>query len=78
MLNTGIFPDQLKVEKGVPIHKKDDETLLTNYRPISMLPSISKILKKSFNQLYQHFKINNLFYNAQYGFRSEHYRICCL
>ncbi len=57
----------------VPIHKKDDETPFTNYTPISLLPSISKLFKKEviFNQLYQHFKINILFYNAQYGFRNK-------
>ncbi len=38
-----------------------------------MLPSISNFFEKViFKQLYQHFKINNLFYNAQHGFRSEH------
>ncbi len=57
----------------VPIHKKDGETLFTNYQPISMLPSISKFFEKViYNQLYKHFKINNLFYNAQYGFRNEY------
>ncbi len=36
-------------------------------------PQFQKIFEKViFNQLYQHFKINNLFYNAQYGFRNEH------
>ncbi len=57
----------------VLIHKKDDETLFINYSPISLLPSISKMFEKViFNQLYQHFKINNLLYTAQYGFRNEH------
>ncbi len=48
VLNTGIFPEQLKIAKVVPIHKKDDETLFTNYLPISLLPSISKFLRKSY------------------------------
>ncbi len=46
MLNTGIFSDKLKVAKITPIFKNDDETLLTNYRPISFLPAISKVFEK--------------------------------
>ncbi len=46
MLNTGIFPDKLKISKIIPMHKKENENLFTNYRPISLLPAISKILKK--------------------------------
>ncbi len=73
MLNTGIFPDKLKIAKIIPIHKKDDETLFNNYRPISLLPAISKIFEKViFMQIYQFFQENKLLYNAQYGFRTEH------
>ncbi len=73
MLNTGIFPDKLKLAKVSPIYKKEDETLFTNYRPISLLPAISKVFEKViFKQLYHFFQSNNLFYNSQYGFRSKH------
>ncbi len=48
MLNTGICPDKLKIAKIIPNHKKEDETLFTNYRPISLLPAISKIVEKVF------------------------------
>jgi hypothetical protein len=73
MLNTGIFPDKLKIAKIMPIHKKDDETLFTNYRPISLLPAISKIFEKViFKQIYKFFQDKKLFFNAQYGFRFEH------
>ena len=43
VLNTGIFPDELKIAKVIPLFKKDDPKLLKNYRPISLLPTISKV-----------------------------------
>ncbi len=73
MLNTSIFPDKLKIAKISAIHKKDDDTLFTYYRPISLLPAISKIFEKViFKQLYEFFQAITLFYNSQYGFRTKH------
>ena len=73
MLCTGIFPDNLKIAKVNPVFKKDDDTQFTNYRPISLLPAISKIFEKViFNQLYNYFQEKQLFYNSQYGFRDKH------
>ena len=72
-LTTGIFPDKLKIAKVVPIFKKEDDSLLCNYRPISLLPAISKVFERIiFNQLYEYFSSNNLFYKSQYGFRKKH------
>ena len=46
---------------------------MDNYRPVSLLPAISKIFEKvARQQLYSYFKSNNLFYTGQYGFRDEH------
>ena len=42
----GIFPDQLKTAKVVPIHKEVSKTNVDNYRPISLLGSFSKIYEK--------------------------------
>ena len=44
---SGIFPDQLKFSVVKPIYKKGDRMNLTNYRPISLLTSFSKVLKKA-------------------------------
>ena len=45
-LNAGIVPNSLKIAKVVPIFKAGDKKLINNYRPISLLNSISKILEK--------------------------------
>ena len=45
-LLSGIFPDLLKVAKVVPLFKKGDSLMVDNYRPISLLPSISKVFEK--------------------------------
>ena len=67
--STGIFPNKLKIARVLPLFKKEDEKLLSNYRPISLLPVISKIFERAmFVQLYTYFKDNNLFCKNQYGF----------
>ena len=73
LLSTGIFPDRLKVAKVVPLFKKGDKSLFSNYRPISLLPSISKIFEKViFYQLYAYLEDHKLLYTSQYGFRKKH------
>ena len=72
-LSTGIFPDKLKIAKVVPVFKKENPHMTGNYRPISLLPVISKVFEKIvFSQLYKYFNDNNLLYNSQYGFRKGH------
>ena len=70
---TGIFPDQLKLAKVKPLYKKGDKCCLNNDRPISLLPTISKIFERvMYKQLYQYFNENKLLCEQQYGFRSQH------
>ena len=45
-LSTGIFPSKLKIAKVIPLHKKTEKYLLDSYRPISLLPSISKVFER--------------------------------
>lgn len=72
-LCTGIFPHKLKVAKVIPLFKKGDKHLFDNYRPISLLPSVSKIFEKVvYKQVYTYFQINSLIYDSQYGFRDKH------
>ena len=69
----GSFPENLKIAKVIPLYKNDDNTLLKNYRPISILPSLSKIFERIIHsQLIAHFNSLNLFYKSQYGFRKSH------
>ena len=73
MLHTGIFPEQLKISKVLPLHKANDKMSLTNYRPIALLPSISKIFEcVLLEQLTNHFTDNNLLSPQQSGFRAKH------
>ncbi len=68
-LSTGIFPDKLKIAKVTPVYKKDDQTEFTNYRPISLLPVISKIFERIIcKQVYNFFIKEKLFYASQYGY----------
>jgi hypothetical protein len=54
-LSTGIYPSRLKYSEITPIHKKGDETDMSNYRPISLLPTFSKIHEKViYKQLLSH------------------------
>ena len=72
-LATGIVPEEMKLAKIVPIYKSKDSTYFINYRPISLLPSMSKVLEKViYKRLYSYISVNKILYQSQYGFRSNH------
>ena len=67
-----MFPEKLKIAKITPIYKKDDKYCVKNYRPISILPVVSKVIEKIvYNQLYSYFTKNNYLNTNQYGFRKN-------
>ena len=73
MLTTGIFPDAFKLSKVIPLFKKGDSSLLVNYRPISLLPTISKVFERVIHdQMYEYFNQFNLLAEQQYGFQKQH------
>ena len=50
-----------------------DENMFNNYRPISILPTLSKVFEKViFNEVHEHYHVNNLYFSNQYGFRKKH------
>jgi len=70
ILSTGIYPENWKRSNVTPIHKKNSKQLISNYRPISLLPICGKVFEKIvFNQLYSYLTRNNLITNKQSGFR---------
>ena len=71
------YPASLKYADITPIFKKDDKTDKTNYRPISILPNLSKIYKRFMqNQMYPY--LNQIFSKYQFGFREGYNAQHCL
>ena len=72
-LRTGICPSELKIARVVPIFKSGDPSLLTNYRPISVLSFFSKVFERIvYDYLFDFICTNNILYDYQFGFRPGH------
>ena len=65
-LKKEIFPEIWQKDNVVPMHKKEDKTLIKNYHPISLLPIFGNIFKRViYNSLFNYFLINKLFMPSQ-------------
>ena len=72
-IEVAIFPDLLKLAKIAPIHKKGSNLCHENYRPISLLSTLSQIYEKVlYTRIYSHFTKYKLVYDKQYGFRCNY------
>ena len=73
MIHPGTYPQQLIIAKVTPIFKANDKEHFSNYRPISLLPSISKIFENViYQELMKYLLENKLLSSQQYGFRANH------
>ena len=72
-ISTGIVPEKLKIAKVIPIYKKKDAEVFSNYRPVSLLPCFSKILERLvFDKCMNFMNTNDILNDKQFGFRSGH------
>jgi len=71
--NNGYMPAQWKSANVIPCYKKGDKHTPSNYRPISLLPIISKVMEKLVSRkMWKHLNNNKLISNKQFGFRAGH------
>ena len=71
---TGTYIENLKIARVIPIYKgKGSELLSSNYRPISLLSNINRIIEKLMHErLYSFLTKHNIIYELQFGFRKKH------
>ena len=70
---SGIFPDKLKITEVMSLVKKGNAEILSNYRPISLLPIFSKIFEQLiYRRLYRFLEIHKVLYALQFGFQENH------
>ena len=68
----GIYPTKLKLAKVIPIHKANDESDPSNYRPISLLSVFNRIFEKMmYIRLKSFLEKFSILYDSQYGFREK-------
>ncbi len=72
-IQTGKVPDELKMERVIPLHKKGSKSDPSNYRPVDILSALSKIVERIIQeQINEYISNNNILYEMQSGFRKAH------
>ena len=72
-LETGVFPDRMKLAEVIPLYKNKAMDHLVNYRPILLLITISKIFEKiMYKQVIRFVNKSDVLFKSQYSFQSQH------
>ena len=78
-INSGVFPDEWKCCKVIPLFKQGARSDLNNYRPISIIPVVAKVFERIiYDQIYDYLTKNGLLSDQQSGFRSLHSTVTAL
>ena len=78
-LETGIYVDDWKRARVILIYEAKDKRKCENYRPISILPVVSKVFEREvFNKVYRYLCENSLLSRFQSGFRPKHSTLSAL
>ena len=78
-LTEGVFPNEMKIARVVPLYKSGDVRLIKNYRPVSVLPVFSKLFERIMHiRLTNFIDRHKILNNSQFGFRKNHSTIAAL
>ena len=72
-LNQGIFPTEMKVANVIPLYKANNPDVFNNYRPVSLLCTLSKVLERvMYSRLIEYLETFKILFDNQFGFRKWH------
>ena len=72
-IETSTFPKNWKYSKVIPLFKKDDPLNPKNYRPVALVPILSKVLERAvFLQIVEYMELNDLYHPSHHGYRASH------
>ena len=73
-LQCGVFSDEMKLAKVIPLYKNGDNTIISNYRLVSLRSVFNKILEKiMYNHIMDFVNKHDVLYKFQFGFRKKHF-----
>jgi hypothetical protein len=72
-ITQGVFPNEMKIARVIPLFKGGDSAKYSNYRPVSILPLFSKLLERlMYNRILEFINKHDILYKYQFGFREKH------